>query len=160
MASLTKKRIVWSFCIGIGLLLLVAFVGPSIQYEKRTNWICPVSGSTRSEILWFGHFSREERSVTALEKWLKSKEPGFEPNWQHLSTQTYWVLGRSCTTWGTPPIYQLSSILDIVVAKLSDQRLAGLVAVLRHGSPDEQTLMIEKISDEVYAADAVPADMK
>jgi hypothetical protein len=94
-----------------------------------------------------------------LEKWLKRREPGFEPNWQYLSTQTYFVLGRSCATAGTPQVYQLIPILDRVVEKLSDERIADLVAVLRHGSRDEQRHMIEKIVDEVFDT-AAPANMK
>jgi hypothetical protein len=157
MASGTKKRIVWGVSITVGLVLLFGFVGPLIPYKQVRNWICPVSGSTRTEITWLGHFSHEERTATALEKWLRRKEPGFEPNWQHFSTQTYFVLGRSCATAGTPEIYQLSPILDRVVGKLSDKQIAALVAVLRVGSHDEQQHMIEKVSDEVFAG-AAPAD--
>jgi len=143
----------------MGLVLLFGFIGSSIKYKEARNWICPVSGSTRTEIIWFGHFSHEERTVTALEKWLKRREPGFAPSWQHLSTQTYSVMGYSCATWETPAIYQMRPILDLVVEKLSDERIADLVAVLRHGSPDEQSRMIEKISDQVFEK-AAPANAK
>jgi len=85
-----------------------------------------------------------------LEAWLRRKEPGFEPKWRPLSTQTYFVLGRSCGTAGTPVIYHLRPILDLVVEKLSDDRIAGLVAVLRRGSRDKQRQMIEKITNDVF----------
>jgi formate dehydrogenase maturation protein FdhE len=150
LTSRTRKRIVWSAAIIAGLILLLGFLGPLISYKEIRNSICPVCGSTRSEIIWFGHFKQEKRTITALESWLKRREPGFEPAWQHLSTQTYFILGRSCGTAGTPVIHQLRPILDEVVDKSSDDKLAALVAVLRHGSRDEQRKMIQNISDEVF----------
>ena len=150
MMTRTKKRIVWIVSIAFGLVLLVGVVGPLIPYKRVANSVCPVSGSTRQEITWFGRFSHEERSVSALEQWLKRKEPSFQPQWRHTSTQTYYILGRACGTAGTPEIYQLRPILDGVVEEFSDERIAGLVAVLRQGSRDEQRQAIQKISDEYF----------
>ena len=150
MTSRTKKRIVWSTSIAVGLILLLGFVGPLISYKEVRNSICPVCGSTRTETVWFGHFRHEERTATALESWLRRREPGFEPTWQHLSTQTYFVLGRSCGTAGSPEIYQLRPILERVVERSSDDRIAAIVAVLRHGSREEQRQMIQHISDEAF----------
>jgi hypothetical protein len=87
-----------------------------------------------------------------LEHWLKRREPSFEPHWRHISTQTYYILGRACGTAGAPEIYQLRGILDGVVEKFSDERIAGLVAVLRQGSRDEQRQAIQKISDDYFKA--------
>jgi hypothetical protein len=126
-------------------------MGQFIAYKEVTYWICPITGSTRTKVTWFGLFSHEERTVSALEKWLKRKEPGFEPNWQHVSTKTYFVLARSYTCGSSPEIRQLTPILDQVVGNLSDARLAELIAVLRHGSQGEQRQMINKIYDEVFA---------
>ena len=159
MASSTKKRLVWGISITVGLVLLFGFVGPFVPYKQVGNWICPLSGSTRTENTWFGYFSNEKRTATALEKWLKRKEPGFEPNWQHLSTQTYFLLGWSCAAAGTPEIHRLNPILDRVVEQLSDEQIAALVAVLRGGSHDEQQHLITKISGEVFA-EAAPTDKK
>ena|ERR1022692_2053889 len=159
MASGTKKRIVWSVSITLGLVLLLSFVGPFIQYKEDTIWICPVSGSSRTEIVRFGLFHQEKRTVTALEKWLKRKEPDFAPSWQHLSTDTYYVMGRSYGCSEKPEICQLTPILDEVIEKLSDERIAKLVAVLRHGSREEQRHVIQMISDDVFA-EAAPAGMK
>jgi hypothetical protein len=85
-----------------------------------------------------------------LEKWLKRKEPSFQPQWQLISKQAYYVLGSSCGVSGSPEIYRLVPILDDVVEKLSDERIAGLVVVLRQGSPDEQRLEIQRISDDYF----------
>src|SRR5262245_33325518 len=138
MTARTKQRIVWTISIAVGAVLLLGIVGPLIPYKKVHNWVCPVSGSTKRQITWFGHFSRDERTVSALEQWLERREPSFEPSWQHTSTQTYYVLGRACGTGGTPEIYHLRPILDGVVSKFSDERIAALVTVLRQGSRDEQ----------------------
>jgi hypothetical protein len=159
MTSGTKKRMVWSVSVTIGLVLLLGVFGPAIQYKETTRWICPVSGSTRNEIIWFGHFSHEERTVSALEKWLKRREPDFVPHWQVHSRQTYSVMSRSCALWEAPEIYQLSPILNNVVEKLSDAQIAALVTVLRTGSPDEQKQMIERISAQFFA-EASPGDKK
>jgi hypothetical protein len=88
--------------------------------------------------------------VSALEIWLQLTEPGFKPTWQHVSTQTYFLLGRSCGVGERPEIYFLSPLLDDVVPQLSDERIGALVAVLRHGSREEQKQMIQGISDEVF----------
>ena len=84
------------------------------------------------------------------EQWLKRKESSFQPKWQHTSTQTYYVFGRACGIAGTPEIYQLRPILDGVVEKFSDERIASLVAILREGSRDEQKQAIRKISDDYF----------
>ena len=126
MTAHTRKRIVWSVSIALGSVLVLGFVGPLIPCKRVKNWVCPVSGSTKRQITWFGYFSHDERNVSALEQWLKRREPSFEPQWQPLSTQTYYVSGQACGTGGTPEIYQLRPILDRVVVKLSDEKIAGL----------------------------------
>lgn len=152
MMARTKKKIVWIVSIAFGLVLLVAVVGPFIPYKRVANSVCPVSGSTRQEITWFGRFSREERTVSALEQWLRRREPSFQPQWLHTSTQTDYILGRACGTAGAPEIYRLRPILDDVVGKFSEERIAGLVAVLRQGSRDEQRQAIQRISDDYFDA--------
>jgi hypothetical protein len=150
MTPRTRKRIIWSVSIAVGLVSLLAVAGPLIPYKRVDNWVCSISGSTRSEITWFGRFSHEERTTSALEQWLKRREPSFEPQWWSTSTQTYYILARACATGGTPEIYQLRPVLDGIVGKLSDERIAGLVAVLRQGSREEQRQMIQSISDEYF----------
>jgi hypothetical protein len=152
MMTRTKKRIAWIVSIAFGLVLLVGIVGPLIPYKRVANSVCPVSGSTRQEITWFGRFSHEERTVSALEQWLKRREPSFQAQWRHTSTQTYYVLGRACGTAGQPEICRLKPILDGVVEKFSDERIAGLIAVLRQGSRDEQRQAIQRISDDYFDA--------
>jgi len=71
MTTCTKKRIVWSVSITVGVVLLFAVVGPLVPYKKKDGWVCPVSGSTKIQITWFGYFARDERTVSALELWLK-----------------------------------------------------------------------------------------
>lgn len=151
MPSRVKKPILWSTSIAVGLVLLLMFVGPAIEYKQVDIWICPVTGSTKIQVTWFGHFSHDKRTTTALEQWLKRKEPSFEPQWQHTSTDTYYIFAASYLCGETPVISRLTPILDGVVSKFSDERIAGLVEVLRHGSRDEQIEAVQRISDE-YAA--------
>lgn len=150
MTTRTKKRIVWSTSIALGLVLLLVIVGPLIPYKKVDNWICPVSGSTKSQVTWFGYFSDDQRTSSALEQWLERREPTFEPQWQHTSTTTYYFLGRGYACARAPQIYQLRPILDGMVSKFSDERISGLVAVLRQGSQDEQRQAIRRISDDYF----------
>jgi len=129
--------------------VVILFTGAFIPYKKVTNSICLASGTIRTEITWFGCFKHEEQSATALDAWLKHREAGFEPTWEHMSTQTYSLLTRTCGTAGTPVIYSFRPMLNDVVAKLSDDRIADLVAILRHGSRDEQIQLIESIEHEI-----------
>jgi hypothetical protein len=150
MIARSKKRIVWSVSIALALAVTLAVAGPWIPYKRVRNWVCPISGASRHDITWFRYFRHQERIVSGLEQWLKDREPSFEPQWQPISTQTYYVLGRACGTSGTPPIYQLRPILHDMVEKLSDERIAALVTVLRRGSRDGQRRMIQSISDEYF----------
>ena len=134
-----------------GLVLLIGLAGPVIPCKRVANSVCPISGSTRREITWFGQFGHVEYTHSALERWLTRREPSFHPRWQPTSTQTYHVLGRSCAVSGTPAIHSLRPILDKVVEKLGDGRIAGLVAVLRQGSREEQRKAVEELSDEYFA---------
>ena len=112
--------------------------------------MCQISGSTQKEITWLGYFKCEERTASALEAWLKRREAAFEPRWQHLSTQTYYVVGRSYGCSRSPEIFQLRVFLDDVVAKASDDEIGKLVEVLRKGSNDEQKRTIQEISEVVF----------
>lgn len=150
MTTRTKKRIVWSVSIALGLALLLALVGPLIPYKKVDNWVCPVSGSTKRNVTWFIYFSQDERTTSALEQWLERREPSFEPQWRHISTTTYYVLARSYVCGETPEVLQMRPILDGVVSKFSDERIAGLITVLRQGSHDEQRQAIKRISDDYF----------
>lgn len=112
--------------------------------------MCSVSGSTRTEIEWFGYHKREVRTVSALEFWLRKREPGFKPTWQQRSRQTYGVLVRACGVGPSPEISTLTPVLDLVIETLSDKEIAALVDVLRNGSLEEQREMIWKVSDKVF----------
>jgi hypothetical protein len=150
MTTRSKKRIVWSVFIALGLVLLLAVVGPLIPYKKVDNWVCPVSGSTKRQVTWFGYFSHDERTSSSLKRWLERKEPTFEPQWRHTSTTTYYVLARGYACGEIPEVYQLRPILDDVVSKFSDERIAGLVTILRQGSHDEQKRAIQRIADDYF----------
>lgn len=150
MMMRTKKWIVRWSSIALGLVLLVGVVGERFPYKRVDNAMCPVTGSMRREITWFGYFSHEERTVSALELWLRRREPSFQPQWQHISRQTYYVLSGACGTAGSPEIYLLRPMMDGIVEKFSDERIADLVAILRHGSRDEQSQAIHKIADDYF----------
>ena len=145
-----QMRIVWSFSIAVAAVLLLGIVGPFIQYKKSDFWVCPVSCSTKRHVTWFGCFSHDERTTSSLERWLKRREPSFEPPWRHTSTTTYYILARSYACGETPAVYRLMPIINGIVSKFSDQRIASLVIVMRQGSLDEQRPAIEKISDDYF----------
>jgi hypothetical protein len=147
MTPPTKKRMVWSVSISLGAVMLLGVVGPLIAYKTRDISVCPISGSTKTRITWFGHFSHDERTVSALERWIERREPAFEPQWRKISTTTYYVLGRGYACGRAPEIYHLRPILDAVVSKCSDESISGLVAVLRQGTQDEQRQVIQRIAD-------------
>jgi len=147
----SNKRVLWSTSIAACFLLALAVLGPLISYKTVENSICPVSGSIRRETVWFGTFHREKRTVSPLETWLQHHEPGFQPAWKYLSTQTFQLLGRSCATAGAPEVYSLIPFLDQIVAELDDARIAQMVDILRHGTKEEQRAMIETAFDEMLS---------
>jgi hypothetical protein len=149
---MNMRTVIWIISIALGVVLLLVFVGPGVPYKRVKNSVCSISGSTRREVTWFGRFRHEERTVSALEQWLKRREPSFQPQWRYISTQTYSILSRSCGVSDTPEVYQLRPILDDVVERFSEERIAGLVEVLRHGSRDEQTEVIQGISDDYFGS--------
>jgi hypothetical protein len=86
-----------------------------------------------------------------LEKWLQQKEGEFRPEWQRISSQSYYVTGaRAYSSRRTPEIYQLAPILNDVVRHLGDTNIAKLVHVLRDGSRKEQRQMVEEIIDHHF----------
>ena len=150
MTAHAKKRIVWSISITVGVVLLLGIVGPLVPYKKVDVWVCPVSGSTKRQDTWFGYLRHDERTISALEQWLKPREPSFESQWRHISTTTYYLLARGYACGETPEVYQLRPILDGVVSRFSDERIAGLITVLRQGSRDEQRQAVRRISDDYF----------
>jgi len=150
MTARTKKRIVWSISIAVSAVMLLGLLGPLIPYKKADIWVCSISGSTKRQVTWFGYYSYDERTTSALEQWLKRREPSFEPQWQHTSTTTYYVLARGYACGRAPEVYQLRPILDGLVTKFSDERIADLITVLRQGSRDEQRQAIQRISDDYF----------
>jgi hypothetical protein len=150
MTAPTKKQIVWSISIVLGAVVLLGVLGPVIAYCTMDTLVCPISGSTKTETTWFGYFRHDERTTSALEQWIERREPAFEPQWLNISTTTYYVLGSSHACGRAPEIYQLRQILDGVVGKCSDERISGLVAVLRQGSQDEQRQEVQRISDDYF----------
>lgn len=150
MATPTKRRIVWSASIALGLVPLLSVAGQLIPCKKVDNWVCPVSASTKRQVTWFGYVSHDEWTTSALEGWLARREPSFEPQWQLISTTTYYLLGRGYARGRAPEIYQLRPILGCLVGKFSDERISGLVTVLRQGSQVEQRRAIRRISDDYF----------
>jgi hypothetical protein len=149
MKAETKRWIGWSLGTAVGLGLILSFVGPFIRYKEVDVWICPVSGSTRIDTVWLGLFKHEERTTSALEGWLKHREPAFVPNWQHTSTDNYFVLGRSFACSTAPEIFTLTPLLNQVVEKLDDNEISDLVKVLRLGSADDQHRVVQKVAEDV-----------
>ena len=135
----------------LGALLLLGFVGPSIPYKKRSNYVCSITASTLTDVTWFGLFTSHQRTVSFLENWLKQREPSFQPNWQFMSSQIYYFWGgHSCGCSGTPDAYELTYTLKLSgVEKMSDSQIADLVGTLRHGSAEARKQMIRSFSDEV-----------
>lgn len=151
MPTRVKKPILWTISIAAGIVLLLTIIGPAIEYKQVDIWVCSVTGSTKTHVTWFRHFSHDKRTTSALEQWLKRKEPSFEPQWQHTSTDIYYIFASSYACGDKPVVYRLAPILDGVVSKFSDERITQLVAVLRHGSRDEQIEAVQRISDEYVA---------
>lgn len=151
MAARIKRKVLWGVAISIVAFLCFGVFGPLIPYKERSNYICPVTASTRTDVTWFGVFESHQRTVSFLEKWLKQREPSFQPSWQFMSSQKYYFWGgRSCAVGGTPEAYELTYTLKLPgVQKISDDRIGNLIDTLRHGSPDDRKRIVQIFSDQV-----------
>lgn len=131
----------------LGLVLFYGILGPLIPYKTSELSVCPVSGSTKTHALWFGCIHRESHTTSALERWLTRRETAFRPQWESLSTTTYYVAGRKYACGPAPEIYSLIPFIEQIVSRSSDEQLASLVTVLRQGSREEQRQMIRKMEN-------------
>ena len=151
MIARAKGRIVWKISIFIGAALLLGTVSPLIPYKTVRSGACPVSGSIKFQYTWLGFFSYERGSESALQRWLQRREPSFEPQWQFHATETYYLFGGHSWSCGKPPpVTYFQPILDRLVEKMSEEKIAALVAVLRSGSRDKQMHTLQSVSDEVF----------
>lgn len=152
MNACTKQVISRVAFITLAFALLLPLVGGQIAYRKDEIWVCPVSAATRTRVTWFGIFDHEERETTALEQWIQSREPFFQPQWQHVSTTSYMLLGRSYACGKAPEIYDLRPIIDEMMTRCSDEKIGGLIQILRQGSRDEQRQAIRKMVADSFDA--------
>ena len=144
-----KKEWLWWLAGVIGLVGLVGGLGPLIPYKKVTYSVCPISGSMRTHVVWLGCFEGEERVMMPLEKWIKRREPDFEPEWRHLSTNVHFLLGRSFGCSRAPAVHRLRPLQDLLIKNLTEEQLGGLIAVLRKGAEEDQKELVARISEEV-----------
>jgi hypothetical protein len=151
MSARTKRRVLWLLAISFVAVLCLGVFATIIPYKERSNYICPITASMRTDVTWFGLFESRQRTVSHLELWLRQREPGFRPDWQYISTQKYYLGGGfSCGTAGTPEAYLLTYTLKLSgVQKMNDGQIGNLIEVLRHGSSDDRKRMIQSFSDEV-----------
>ena len=143
-----KNKAVFIGLLLLGMVLFYGILGPLIPYKTSKLSVCPVSGSTKTHVLWFGCIQRESQTTSALEHWLTRREPAFRPQWESLFTTTYYLAGRKYACGPAPEIYLLIPFIEQIVSRSSDEQLASLVTVLRQGSREEQRHMIKKLEDE------------
>lgn len=144
----------WRFLTVLGIVAIVVFAAPLVPVKTTTVWCCPVSGSTKRLTRWFGGFPREVRTTSALEVWLKKREPAFEPRFEFVSMKTDQLIGNSHGSAPAPAIYGARPYLEFVIRWSGDEKIAGLVAVLRNGSNEERRRAVSEIVDEAIDAES------
>ncbi|RME94888.1 MAG: hypothetical protein D6766_04730, partial [Verrucomicrobia bacterium] len=99
---------------------------------------------------WFGLVHRTNRVVTPLERWLREREPDFEPPWQLLSVTTTYLLGsRMHECSHAPPVWELRPVQDALVRTLDEAALRDLIHTLRHAPEDQQRQLIQRLGDRL-----------
>ena len=149
ISTVLKAKVAWWLTACLVLVGLVGWLGPLIPYKTVVHSVCPISGSMRTQVVWFGSLKREQRLTMPLENWIKNREPDFEPQWRHLSTNRHFLLGRSFGCSTAPPILQLRSIQGLIIQNLTDEGITELIEVFRNGSSEQQKDLVARITDQV-----------
>ena len=135
---------------GIAIVILVLVAGPFIPFKKVDISLCSISGSRKVVTRWFGLLVRMEVTRTTLESWIKQREPQFQPQWVHMSTNTRFLLGRTFACSSAPPIYSLEPLMNHLTGNLSEGQIAKLVNVMRTGTREDQRALLRQIADEIF----------
>ena len=138
------NKVKWMVAIGLWLFIAYAFVGPFVTYRTYDIRICPITGSTLTHRTFLGRAQPPERKVTALENWLRLREPEFEPQWQHLSRAEIRIAGGRYACGRAPEIYGYRRSLENMLAHMMDEEIAEMVEILRHGSKEEQRSVLDR----------------
>jgi hypothetical protein len=150
ISAKTRTSVISVGGLGVAVVVLLLTVAHSIPFKEVRISMCPISGSREVVTRWFGLWARVEVKETALELWIRRREPTFRPQWKRLSTNTHYVLARGFGCSPAPPIYTLQPLMQHVTNKLSDERIAELVDVMRTGTREEQQEFLKKIEDEIF----------
>lgn len=153
LSKTLRKWTRWAVLVAVAGFILYQVAGPMIPIQRTTRWCCPVTGSTKVETVWLWFFDSKTVTPTALERWLRQREPDFQPPWEFTSRQTRYLHGRSCGTRGTPAVFNLRPLLDDLVATSSDETLAQLVETLRNGSPEEREQAVQNTTRSILEGD-------
>ena len=156
---MTRRRIVKTFAILVGLALLVLSFAVPVQREM--GWIDAVTASRKHQTyVTFGFDMRPLMKTTPviepspLADWLARREGQVDYDWRLVE-------GTLKTLWGTsvghghgpaPPILQFRLFVEHFVKSASDEDLQRFVNVMRHGTQREQTAAIEAAVDKEIAA--------
>ena len=149
MTGRASIRLRWFLLASFFVVTVVGMSWPRLPYRTEIAQICPVSGSISREVIWFG-FHRDVRiEATALEGWIREREPDFSPEFEDwcLYRTFLFSVRRSCSK--SPSIVRLRSIQDRLVRELPEARLRELVRVLRKEDQTKQREFVETLVSEI-----------
>lgn len=112
--------------------------------------MCPVTGSVEGTVTWWGVKRSTFHESTALELWLKEREPDFVPRYEKWCSfsRSFSGIRRSC--FSPPPVHRLLDVQDELV-KLSTSELNDLVSTLRNEDRSQHREVVEQVLSEISA---------
>lgn len=149
MLRRTSIRFRWFLLASFFVVTVVGIAWPRLPYKTEVVQICPISGSILREVVWFG-FSREQTvESTALEEWIRDREPDFAPQFEPWCQYRTFLFSVRRTCSKSPSIFLLRSVQDRLVADLSESRIKDLIRILRSAEPKQKREFVETVLDEI-----------
>ena len=125
--------------------VLFVTVGVVFPHKITKSWVCPISGSTRTESSWIGLFHKHQRSYSALENWISERNPEFTVNWEYVATRKDYLFRKSVDLRTIPEIVDLQLHLHLLVRALDEKIIEDLVVTLEKGSKSERKQKVDAI---------------
>ena len=135
--------------VSAGLTLLLVSTVSITKIE-----IDAVTGTVRTSHRWIGSFTSTEIEHDALARRLESLNLNWKPDWKHLSTVRYKMLGfsRSHECSIAPPIHDLQTVQDEFAVSVTPDELRAFVHVMESGSTPAQQKTVDEAIERTFSS--------
>jgi hypothetical protein len=134
--------------VAVALAALIFGAGRTVSGYRI--WIDPVTGSMKHESSFLIFPNSTEVSRSELERWIIRHEGAYKPRWDHLSTGTRTLFGRSFACSLSPPIFPLQGRVNAEFVRSStDREIVEFVRIMRTGTEEEQKQAVNAAIEKV-----------